>query len=57
MAFEMAERGDLSARDALLRIVQRDPDEAKRRRAEDLLRDLSVATAQQQGAVASRAST
>jgi len=57
MAFEMAERGDLSARDALLRIVQRDPDEAKRRRAEDLLRDLSVAAAQQQGAVASRAST
>lgn len=38
MAFEMAERGDQTARDALLRIVQRDPDEYKRRRAEDLLR-------------------
>ncbi len=38
MAFEMAERGDLTARDALLRIVQRDPDQQKRRLAESLLR-------------------
>tara|TARA_B100001123_G_C14449685_1_gene686046 strand:- start:56 stop:514 length:459 start_codon:yes stop_codon:yes gene_type:complete len=34
MAFEMAERGDIAARDALLRIVQRDPDPAKCARAE-----------------------
>jgi len=37
MAFEMAERGDRAARDAILRIVQRDTNEAKRARAETLL--------------------
>ena len=37
MAFEMAERGDVKARDTLLRIVQRDPDPKKRARAEALL--------------------
>jgi hypothetical protein len=40
MAFEMAERGDLAARDALLRIVQRDADPEKRIRAEQLLTQL-----------------
>ena len=40
MAFDMAESGDVTARDALLRIVQRDPDEEKRQRAETLLRHL-----------------
>ncbi len=42
MAFAMAESGDATARDALLRIAQRDPDEAKRRRAEGLLRGLGA---------------
>ena len=37
MAFEMAEHGDRSARDAILRIIQRDPNEEKRARAEALL--------------------
>lgn len=37
MAFEMAERGEPAARDTLLRIVQRDRDEAKRARASELL--------------------
>jgi hypothetical protein len=37
MAFEMAENGDLSTRDTLLRIVQRDHDPQKRARAEQLL--------------------
>ena len=41
MAFEMAESGDIAARDALLRIVQRDPNEEKRQRAEHLLRHLA----------------
>ena len=40
MAFEMAEGGDVTARDTLLRIVQRDPNEEKRQRAETLLRRL-----------------
>ena len=37
MAFAMAERGDRTAYDTLLRIVQRDADAAKRARAEALL--------------------
>jgi len=37
MAFEMAEKGDPSTRDALLRIAQRDHDPEKRARAEQLL--------------------
>ncbi len=37
MAYEMAERGDETARAALMRIVQRDPREAKRERASALL--------------------
>ncbi len=37
MAFEMAEAGDRSARDAILRIIQRDPLPEKRDRAEKLL--------------------
>ena len=49
MAFAMAESGDVTARDALLRIVQRDPDAEKRQRAEDLLRHLAAATAQSDG--------
>ena len=42
MAFEMAERGELAARDAILRIVQRDQDPAKRARAESLLARLDA---------------
>ena len=42
MAFEMAERGDRAARDAILRIIQRDPDAAKRERAEALLERLGA---------------
>jgi hypothetical protein len=41
-AFEMAERGELEARDALLRIIQRDRSEAKRARAEKLLERLDA---------------
>ena len=37
MAFEMAEAGDRGARDAILRIIQRDPLPEKRERAEKLL--------------------
>ena len=37
MAFDMAEQGELMARDALLRIVQRDRNPEKRARAEELL--------------------
>ena len=37
MAFDMAEQGELAARDALLRIVQRDGNPEKRARAEKLL--------------------
>ncbi|MBS0642515.1 MAG: phytanoyl-CoA dioxygenase family protein [Acetobacteraceae bacterium] len=43
MAFEMAERGDRQARDAILRIIQRDKDPAKRSRAEELLGRLDAA--------------
>jgi len=47
MAFEMAERGDMLARDTLLRIIQRDANPEKRARAERLVRvlDGSVAAA------------
>ena len=41
MAFAMAESGDVTARDTLLRIAQRDPSVEKRERAEELLRHLS----------------
>lgn len=41
MAFDMAEKGDLAARDALLRIVQRDASAVKRARAEALLSTLA----------------
>jgi hypothetical protein len=41
MAFEMARDGDEQAIAALRRIIQRDPDTAKRERAEDLLATLS----------------
>lgn len=40
MAFEMAERGDRSARDALLRIAQRDASAEKRARAQQLVATL-----------------
>ncbi len=56
MAFAMAERGDLKARDTLLRIVQRDPDDAKRQRAEQLLESLAAVPARPQDAAASTAS-
>ena len=56
MAFDMAERGDLTARDALLRIVQRDPDEKKRQRAGHLLRGLGARSAQQESGTAQAAS-
>ena len=49
MAFAMAESGDVEARDTLLRIVQRDPDAAKRERAEELLRHLAAGSAQAKG--------
>jgi hypothetical protein len=42
MAFEMAEAGDRDARDAILRIIQRDPLPAKRERAEKLLARLDA---------------
>jgi hypothetical protein len=42
-AFEMAERGDREARDAILRIIQRDRSEVKRARAEKLLERLDQA--------------
>jgi Phytanoyl-CoA dioxygenase (PhyH) len=41
-AFAMAERGDRDARDAILRIVQRDRSEAKRARAAALLEQLDA---------------
>ena len=41
-AFEMAERGDLEARDAILRIIQRDKSAEKRARAEKLLEQLDA---------------
>jgi hypothetical protein len=43
MAFEMAERGDRGARDAILRIIQRDRSAEKRVRAEKLLERLDSA--------------
>jgi hypothetical protein len=43
IAFDFAERGDRRAYDALLRIAQRDPDPAKRGRAETLLARLPAA--------------
>ena len=43
MAFEMAEAGDLAARDAILRIIQRDSVAEKRARAERLLAKLDAA--------------
>ena len=51
MAFDMAERGDLAARDTLLRIVQRDPDDAKRQRAEALLQALAGTATHEPAAV------
>ena len=45
MAFEMAKRGEMSARDALLRIVQRDPDPDKCARAEKAVALLDGANA------------
>ena len=56
MAFDMAAEGDMAARDALLRIVQRDPDEAKRRRAEEALYELAGVTGQQESGAAHIAS-
>ena len=56
MAFDLAERGDVTAYDALLRIVQRDPDEQKRRRAARLLIALDAMTTQREGATARTAS-
>jgi ectoine hydroxylase-related dioxygenase (phytanoyl-CoA dioxygenase family) len=43
MAFEMAERGDRDARDAILRIIQRDRSATKRARATKLLERLDAA--------------
>jgi hypothetical protein len=45
IAFDLAARGDLLARDSLLRIIQRDPDAAKRGRAQAALEQLEAATA------------
>lgn len=42
MAFEMAETGDRAARDAILRIIQRDPLPQKRERAAKLLARLDA---------------
>lgn len=42
MAFEMAEAGDRGARDAILRIIQRDPLPEKRERAKQLLARLDA---------------
>jgi ectoine hydroxylase-related dioxygenase (phytanoyl-CoA dioxygenase family) len=42
MAFAMAERGDRQARDAILRIIQRDRNQEKRTRAERLLERLDA---------------
>ncbi len=49
MAFEMAERGDQAARDALLRIVQRDKSAEKRARAEILVQRLDQAAGAARG--------
>jgi hypothetical protein len=40
MAFQMAENGDTEARDALLRIVQRDKNPGKIKKAQHLLIEL-----------------
>ena len=45
LAFAMAERGDDTARAALMRVVQRDPRRAKRERAEALLQALDARAA------------
>lgn len=42
MAFDMAERGDQAARDAILRIIQRDRSAEKRAKAEKLLERLDA---------------
>lgn len=42
MAFEMGEQGDRAARDALLRIAQRDPSPEKRTRADKLVAQLDA---------------
>ena len=42
MAFDMAERGDKTARDAILRIIQRDKSAEKRAKAEQLLERLDA---------------
>jgi len=42
LAFEMAARGDPSARDAILRIIQRDRNEQKRAKAKSLLAELDA---------------
>lgn len=42
MAFEMAERGDKAARDAILRVIQRDKNPQKRARAQELLARLDA---------------
>ena len=45
MAYAMAESGDVGARDALLRIIQRDPNPEKRARAERLISSLESSSA------------
>jgi hypothetical protein len=45
IAFDLAARGDGLARDSLLRIIQRDPDETKRARAREALHRLETASA------------
>jgi len=42
MAFEMAEKGDLLARDTLLRIVQRDSNQDKIERAQSFLDAMDI---------------
>ena len=41
MAFDLAKKGDPSARAALMRIIQRDPDSSKRSRAAKLVDELA----------------
>ncbi len=45
MAFDMAERGEMAARDALLRIIQRDSNQTKRTKAQKLVKILDGAQA------------
>lgn len=45
IAFDLAERGDMLARDSLLRIIQRDPDTTKRDRAQQALARLEITAA------------